>query len=68
MVLLPCGHTYCNRASSYASARVTECSKCQQAVAGAGGAVWRAGQTWRRCLLAQARARCATRHAGCVLI
>jgi len=48
MVLLPCGHTYCNRASSYASARVTECSKCQQAVAGAGGAVWRACQTWRR--------------------
>ena len=34
VALLPCGHTYCNRASSCASAQVTECPECRQAVAG----------------------------------
>ena len=33
VALLPCGHTYCNRAAC-ASARVTECPECRQAVAG----------------------------------
>ena len=33
VALLPCGHTYCNRASC-ASAQAAECPECRQAVAG----------------------------------